>query len=61
MTSTRVVAAGSRWTGFAYRFADFLGLWVHTVRGGHATAVVVTGPSDTWLPGRDGPVLRHHG
>ncbi|HRL48798.1 MAG TPA: DUF58 domain-containing protein [Propioniciclava sp.] len=38
-------------TGFAYRFADFLGLWVHTVRGGHATPVVVR-PQHTWLPGR---------
>ena len=36
--------------GFAYRFTDFLGLWVHTVRGGAATPVVVR-PAMTWLPG----------
>lgn len=35
--------------GFAYRFVDFLGLWVHTVRGGGSTSVVVR-PAMTWLP-----------
>lgn len=40
-----------RLTGFAYRFADFLGLWVHTVRSSAATTVVVR-PRLTWLPGR---------
>lgn len=38
-------------SGFAYRFADFLGLWVHTVRGGCVTPVVVH-PLHAWLPGR---------
>lgn len=37
--------------GFAYRFADFLGLWVHTVRSAAPTSVVVR-PRLTWLPGR---------
>ena len=36
--------------GFAYRFTDFLGLWVHTVRSAAATPVVVR-PAMTWLPG----------
>lgn len=36
---------------FAYRYADFLGLWMHTVRLAAATAVVVR-PRWTWLPGR---------